>query len=253
LLLLFAPRAYGAISATTVLNSGDSTCDAAFTTSNITPTANALMFLCVVEEIGTAPVGTVTATGNSLTWVQVGTITDSANLMRATLLRASGASPTTSGVTITPSANQGNCTYSIAQVTGQDTTGTNGSGAIVGTATTATLNTNIAFSLTLPTFASSSNAGFACVGEAGTTAMTVAGGYTELGSQSGCCGSRVSTAWATNDNTYSVSLASGTTTWVGIGVEVQVPTVATRRRPPPRYYMQNFLSLFSPVYSYVGH
>lgn len=119
--------------AATHKTSGQSDTDAtSASTASISPTSNALVLAWVFtgRAAGTPPAPTLS--GNGLTWVQVATILDASSELRLTLFRAMGASPSAGAVTIDCGATTIVAwLWSIVEFTGVDTSGTNGSGAVV--------------------------------------------------------------------------------------------------------------------------
>lgn len=103
-----------------------------YVTASISPSANALVLLWITNErLGSAPAAVSSVTGCGLTWVQIDTVANYGNNCRLSLFRALGASPTSGTVTITYPASMWSAIWSIAQFTGVETSGSNGSGAIV--------------------------------------------------------------------------------------------------------------------------
>src|SRR3989344_5522242 len=123
-----------------------------WTTASITPSPNKLVLLAV-GTFGSAM--TVTSvTGNGLTWVKVGEVTNSGTI---TLFRAMGPAPTAGAVTITATANR--AAWSVVEYGGVDTSGTNGYGAIVQSATGSNGYAS-SLTVTLAKFASATNAAY---------------------------------------------------------------------------------------------
>src|SRR3989442_2758141 len=131
-LSLFAPSAaLAAISATDLTAGGASGNPKSATTASIAPGANQLVLAWVASTATPTP-GVPTLSGNGLTWVIMAGAVGS----RISLFRAMGASPTAGPVTIDfGSSTQKSIAWSIVEFSGVDTSGTNGSGAIVRTAT----------------------------------------------------------------------------------------------------------------------
>lgn len=99
-----------------------------YPTASITPTANRLVLAAVSGDSGGAQ-EVPTLAGCGLTWVQVATV---AGLTHGiTVFRGLGASPTTGALTATFSATQNTVRWSVVEFDGIDTSGTNGSGAVV--------------------------------------------------------------------------------------------------------------------------
>jgi hypothetical protein len=127
-----------AISASNLTSNGSGTNATSYTTASISPASNSLILIAVESDLsGTPPKPTIS--GCSLTWVEVIDchFDQSGTQHRLTVYRALGASPTTGTVTIDYGATTATgCTWSIDQFQNVDTTGTNGSGAIVQSAKT---------------------------------------------------------------------------------------------------------------------
>ena len=159
------------IFAPVTLTSGFSAAAASYTTASVTPASNRLLLLtvhCYVAAGSVQPTAP-TVTGNGLTWVQVGsTIVDAAGTDRGTmfLFRAMGASPSAGALTITPSASMKG-TWILDQVDGTDTSGTNGSGAIVQFVAAADTGALATKSVTLAAFGATGNAAYGSLGKQG--------------------------------------------------------------------------------------
>lgn len=119
------------------------------TTASWTPVANRLNLIAVVTSHATNA-QTCTLSGNGLTWVSIATIQYSSNARRITLFRALGASPSAGVTTITiAGSSNSDVGWSIWDFTDVDTSGTNGSGAIVQSVTGAATSQNPNLSLAL--------------------------------------------------------------------------------------------------------
>lgn len=181
------PLFFGAIGTPTTLTNGqdiDGTSAAA--TASVSPTGNRLELLTVTSRTGisTEP-NEPTITGNGLTWVKVDGVywdTTSGSRKKTTVFRAMGASPSAGTIAIDFGGQaQTDVIWSLVEFDGVDTSGTNGSGAIVQTATnsdgSATVSTITA---TLAAFSSVNNATFGAFGySSASNNMTVGSGFTE--------------------------------------------------------------------------
>jgi hypothetical protein len=154
-----------------------------------------------------------------------------------------GPAPTSGALTISFGTNQDGVAWEVAEFDGVDTSGTNGSGAIVQSVTAGSAAAGTSISVTLATLADPNNASVGLIGHDTASVITGGSGYTMLGQDS---------AIGTSCNTYHTSLESqvpGSTTVdgtfasslerVAIGVEVkaaanvQAPqTVNPLFRPP---------------------
>jgi hypothetical protein len=96
------------------------------TTETISPASDSLVLIWVFSIVASGPANIPAPAG----YTQVLSYGDNANLRRLTLLRAMGLAP--GQVTFDfAGQTQTGCAWSIVEFTGVDTTGTNGSGAIV--------------------------------------------------------------------------------------------------------------------------
>lgn len=178
-----------AIAGLAVGNSGSADyATTSFNTASATPGANRLQLLAVAVDYDAAQASlpSCSVSGAGLTWVQVASYAywpDAANFWNGIyLFRAMGASPSTGALTVTLGVNPYNWAYSWTEATGMDTGGTNGSAAIVQSATARATSTAIA--ATLAAFGSAANATYLCAGLGNdfgnAVTATVGTGFTEL-------------------------------------------------------------------------
>jgi hypothetical protein len=212
--------AQAAIAITTLTASGSQTGATSYTTASVSPTANTLILLSVASRTGiTADPTQPTATGNGLTWVVVSTTVfdnTSSSRQRHTVFRAMGASPSTGTIVIDEAGqSQTSMTWAVEQVTGIDTSGTNGSGAIVqAVANQDTTETGTTLTVTLAAFSSASNATFGSFGYNNPAqAATHGSGFTTVddvcSTTCATADSRVTTEWTSaNDTTVDMSYAA---------------------------------------------
>lgn len=168
----------------THLTNGAGTGTADKTTASITPGANKLILVAVNANNFSGTPSAPTLSGNSLTYVSIVDVTFStiaSATSRFTLFRAMGASPSSGAITITPGSTN-SCMWAVAEVDGVDTSGTDGSGAIVQNATNRTDgDAPNSLTVTLAALADAvNNAVYAAFGPAGDTLQTPAATYTEL-------------------------------------------------------------------------
>jgi len=100
------------------------------TTAVITAGANRLVIAYILTH-GVLSPGTAIGNGGGLTWVQVGGPSDFGSSTNTGWWRAMGASPSATGYSITTNAGVDWIMWSIFEFDGVDTSGMNGSGAIV--------------------------------------------------------------------------------------------------------------------------
>lgn len=191
------------------------------TTASISPASNALILLAVDQRTGiTADPNQPTISGNGLAWVLIGTIvydSTSSSRKRVSLFRAMGASPSSGTVTI-DFGGQANTDvhWVIDQFTNVDTSGANGSGAIVQSATNEDESGSASsLTVTLATLASTRNISYGAFGMSTETGYAVGSGFTLLGTANSFAGSsRVLTEYrrspdSTVDMTLTASLIGG--------------------------------------------
>lgn len=173
-----------AIAFTHITTAGNGSGLTSYSTASGSPTANSLQLLMVGSQTAAATVNVPTITGAGLTWVEVVTAIDSGNQRRCTLFRALG-TPSVGALTIDfAGQSQIRCGWSWSEASGVDTSGTNGSGAIVQSASA--LNnggTVTGLTVTLGAFSSTNNATYGAIRHGTTTAQTVTPGtgFNELG------------------------------------------------------------------------
>lgn len=189
------------------------------TGSSYTPSANALVLAMVVNTAGTA--GTPTFSGNNLTWVEIATVPFLSSQYRLTVFRAMGGAPSAGTGTASFGGTQTGCIIRVIEFTGVDTSGSDGSGALVQTNSTSNTSANPA--LNLNAIASSRNA---VVGLSGNT-LNPYGGVTEtdwtedqdVGHLLPTTGGFTMYRLATSDNSLAITAANAT--WALVGVEIK--------------------------------
>lgn len=202
-----------------------------FNTASVSPSANNLILLSVScrRTDSTQPVAP-TVTGNGLTWVKVNEIyfdTDSTSRKSLFVFRAMGSSPSSGAITMDYGAQSiTQTTWQVNQASGVDTSGTNGSGAIVQSATNKDeVSGGGTLTVTLSAFSNSNNAtfgAFACdtVG----AGPTVGSGFTMIGSnddQSNTVSQSGSEWKSTNDTSVDMTFASAAGAKMG-GIAVEI-------------------------------
>lgn len=213
------------------LTGGGSTTDAtSFATASITPTANRLVLLAVLSTLASAP-NIPTATGNGLTWVTINNVTFNTigtPRSRLTVLRALGASPSAGAITIDfDGQTQLSCCWSVAEFDGIDTGGTNGSGAIVQSATNRADSSAAALAVTLAAFGSVNNATYGAFGSDLNGSFTPGTDFNEIHDVAQATANQtLQTEWRA-DNDTSVDATPNTTGDLGgIGIEIKAAAAA---------------------------
>ncbi len=178
----YSKRAQAANITATNIDSKSASDTTSIVSNSITPASNALILAVVSQRTNiSADPSDPTLTGNGLTWVEVNTVvydTTSTSRRRVSVFRAMGASPTTGSVTA-DFAGQAN-THSILiidQFANMDTSGTNGSGAIVQSVTAVADGTpNTTLTATLAAFGNANNATYGGLAAAQTVGDTFTAG-----------------------------------------------------------------------------
>ena len=166
------------------LTSGGSTTDGlSYNTASVSPGANRLILVSVFMRKYGGGTFAPTVTGNGLTYVEVGSTTVPNMTGKIYLFRAMGASPTTGAINITDSGT-GNCadiTWCVDEFDGVDTSGTDGSGAIVQAVSATSATASSGFTITLAALGdATNNATYSAIGNNKFSSTTPGSGYTEL-------------------------------------------------------------------------
>jgi hypothetical protein len=223
-----------AITAAHLTSAGSDTNADTQDTASITPTANRLVLAAIVNTASGTPT-LPTLAGNGLTWVEILTVlfdVIATPTKRLTLFRALGASPSTGVVTITAATSTG-WSWSVAEFGGIDTSGSNGSGAIVQSASNRADNAG-SLTVTLAAFADAvNNVAYGGFGASGNTQITPGGGFAELGEGASTLpSSRCQSEWKTGqDTTVDASTELASPEWGGIAVEIKMATAAAAFAP----------------------
>lgn len=222
------------------LTSGfDDANQSSWTTASITPTSNALILPCiVVMRTGSAP-NTPTVTGNSITYDLIASAAHDTAGQQATtfLFRGLNASPTAGVITIDVSVAHDGALWTVTEFAGVDTSGSNGSGAIVQNATnTGSIASSSTLTVTLASFADAANnvaAGCFGMDEANNGNIGVGTGFT-LGGEAASTGEddSVLDEYKTGEDTSvdAVNDASTTQNMGGVAVEIDDGAAAAPRR-----------------------
>lgn len=202
------------------------------TTNSATPTANSLqlLLLAITRGSSTQPTAPSSVTGCGLTWVQVGTAIDydTVGTLKASLFlyRALG-TPTAGALTVTFGYTADRAAYEWDEWSGVDTSGTNGSGAVVQAVQADSGANDNHPTVTLAAFGSSRNGTYGGSGAQSLAAVTPQGtGFTELNHQEVTGTATVGTIseWRSdNDTSVDTNLASSAT-WGIFGLEIKGET-----------------------------
>lgn len=244
---LLACPAFAAVSCTNVINSGSTSTANSYNTASITPVDSTLYLLNVHSTLasgngGTLPV--ITYNGTNLTFTQIDTIIEggafgTGKAQRGTLFRAMGTSTTAGTITIAFSGiSQTSIQWSVTQCTGTDTTGSNGSGAIVQHVTATGNSTASPITKAMGSFGSASNATFGAgfFTNSGLT-LTAGTGLTKL-SQAIFTFDEFSEWAAGNVTPVAASWTGGSSnTWGVFGIEIAVPSAGGSTPTQPGAFM----------------
>lgn len=219
-----------AISATNLTSFSSDTDATSYATSSISPSANKPILATVTSSKATTP-DTPTLSGNGLTWVQIDTNNfDTVGTQRTiTMFRAMGTSPTSGAVTASFAGTQTACVIIIDELSGTDTSGTNGSGAIVQSAKNAEASQAAnTFTVTLAAFSSTNNATYGSASNGDTANFTAGTGFTSIGSASSATPivRTLSEFRSDNDTTVDFGGSVGYTSG-GIAVEIKAQATTT--------------------------
>ncbi len=155
-----------------------------YTTASISPAPNTLVTLAVLSQRSYGASAAPTVTGGGMTaWQQVASVTFdplSVPLRRMTIFRAMSTAPGSGPITITFAGNQSHAQWIVSQWDGVETSGTNGSGAIVQTASNAADVVN-GLGVTLSAFGDAANVAYGVFGvNSKVAAVTPGSGFTEI-------------------------------------------------------------------------
>ena len=209
-----------------------------YTTASIAPAPNALVTVAVLTHQSSAAAPAPTLTGGGMaSWELVATVAynGSTPLDRVSIFRAMSASPGSGPITITSSATVSNCQWIVSQWEGVETTGANGSGAIVQTgSTTGAAVTGLTVSLA--SFADAANAAYGVFGIANSSPIATAGsGFTaidEVPSSESSPGDLFA-EWAFNDNTINATWSSKAAGALGVEIAAGIGGGGPPPPPPP--------------------
>jgi hypothetical protein len=196
-----------------------------YTTASISPAPNTLVTLAVLSHRSYGASAAPTVTGGGMTaWTQVASVTFdplSAPLRRMTIFRAMSAAPGSGPITITFAGNQSHALWIVSQWDGVETSGTNGSGAVVQTASNRADAVN-GLVATLAPFGIANNVAYGVFGaRSKVAAVTPGAGFTEISEQPSAetTPNTLEAEWATNDNTIDATWAN--LSGAALGVEIR--------------------------------
>lgn len=233
-LVVWAQPVLAAVSCSVLTQSSSTTNATNYTTASVTPTANALVLLATVATRNSTTCSDndiVSVTGNGLTWVNVNRQCFSSAgtpVQTVETWRTMGASPSTGTINFDFSATtQLNAAWAVIECTGVDTSGTNGSGAVVQNAINS-IEPGTSLTVTLGAFGNASNATLGVFGVADNVTVTEGSGFTELAEQlvsDGGTDIGLQVEWkASNDTSVDASFSSIDAG--GIAIEIKAAATA---------------------------
>jgi len=212
------------VSITHLSDGSDNDGNASAATASVNLTANKLYLLTVESStyISTDPVAP-SVSGDNLTWVQVNSVVfdpTGTSRRRLTLFRAMGTNPSTGALSISfGSQNQVQVTWSLEELSGTDTSGTNGSGAVVQSAN-GFVNTGTSLTVNLASFASTSNATFGTFANWGGDPLNIGSGFTQVAKNT-TLDTVLSEFKSTNDTTVDADGGGVSQQIGGVAVEIK--------------------------------
>lgn len=199
-----------------------------YTTASIAPAPNTLITIAVASHrAGAASASPVVTGGGMTSWTEVATViydSMSLSLKRITIFRAMSVAPGSGPMTITFPSTVSNAQWIVSQWTGVETTGANGSDAIVQTGSSAADRAN-GLLVTLPPFSHVNNVAFGVFGARSSVAVINAGtGFTEIAEQSSAesPNATLQTQWAKNIQGISASWTK--LNGAALGIEIRAKT-----------------------------
>jgi len=227
-----ATSAFTQVSIANLTSGNDTDGNDSATTASVSPSANKLQLLKIVLRNGSSIQPSVlSVVGCGLTWEKVDNVdfdTSATSMRSIELWRAMGSSPSSGTIVITTNENETDIIWSLNEATNADTSGSNGSGAIVQSVTSADQSGADGYlSVTLAAFSNSNNATFGAFGyDIGTTGSSTPGsGFTELSDTGSGGGDLNGTAIWRNDNDTTVDITASANTFLGgIAIEIKAAT-----------------------------
>jgi len=176
-----------AIAATHILTNASVAGASSYVTASGSPTTGRLQLLTVGNQCAAATVNVPTVTGAGLTWVLVATQVSGDNVRRVSIFRAMGTASAGALTIDMAGQTQIRAGWSWSEFSGTDVSGTNGSGAIVQSATgkwDVGDGAKTGITVTLGAFGSPNNATYGGIrfGTLTGQVVTVGTGFTQLGS-----------------------------------------------------------------------
>jgi protocatechuate 3,4-dioxygenase beta subunit len=194
-----------------------------YVTASIAPAPNALVTVAVLNHRSSAAITPTLSGGGMSSWTQVVSVDFdpiSSPRRRLTIFRALSPSPGSGPITITFTNNVSNAQWIVSQWTGVETSGVNGSGAIVQSGSSRS-DGSTGLAVALNAFARANNVAYGVVGVSGSgPAVTPGNGFAEIAEQPSGESSALETEWTTSDNTIDAGWTSALKAAL-LGIEIQ--------------------------------
>lgn len=190
-------------------------------TASITCVIGRLYVLAVSNRVVAGTANTPTVTGAGQTWAQIATNTSGDGQRRITLFRCLPSVGGSGALTIDCAGqSQGSMGWSVEEWTGHNTSGTNGSGAIVqSVAGDQETNPNTGLTMVLAALGSANNAAYGFFRQGVNQALTP--GLTQLSQvNDAASNSSVLAEWATNQISVGATWTSTSNITVGAAIEI---------------------------------
>ena len=171
-----------AVAASLLTADQDGTNATSYSTASISPAGNRLIIACVLNRVGSGTPNTPALSGNGLTWTLVRSEVEAASFrFRISVFRAMAVSPSSGAVSINFSGQTQNyCGWIITEFSDVNTSGSDGSGAIVQHNGYANTTNTLTPTVSLSAFESAANATLGCFVHGQQSPMTPGSGFTEI-------------------------------------------------------------------------
>lgn len=135
-----------------------------FVTSSTAPSSDKL-YLLFLSSTGAPANETPTVTGNDMTWVKVGSVTNAGGDLSTVVFRAMNntSSPSVGAITVNFGASQSRAAWTLDEFSNVALTGSNGSGAIVQSSTAQVAGITLVSSTVLNAFAQAVNGAYGVI------------------------------------------------------------------------------------------
>jgi hypothetical protein len=223
-LVLSASPTWAAPSPTLLTSGADSVDRSSYTSASVTAHANQLILACVGGAPNDNTSQSVTVSGFSATWVEVA-LADTGSIGRfAACYRTMLGSDQTGTVVFNFNETQLRAAWSVVEFSGVDTSGTNGSGAVV-QAPTAVSTSATSLTVTFSAFGNANNRPYCFFRFNNVLGLAAGSGWTSgfPGDTIDSEGVEILGEWrnATDDTTCDATATGSAQSFAGIGVEVK--------------------------------